>query len=83
MGRLSGFAGVNLDEAIDHTREALKLKPEESPERANMMIHLGDRFLNDMFTREIPTDHEKAGRYYSTALKHQGAPIRVRLAAAG
>ncbi|KAI8716273.1 CHAT domain-containing protein [Fusarium sp. LHS14.1] len=71
-----------LKKAIKETRMAVEATTAQSPERAMMMIHLGDR-LNTRYTfRKDPKDFEEASRYWASAMEFENAPVRIRLMAA-
>ncbi|KAF7547170.1 hypothetical protein G7Z17_g7916 [Cylindrodendrum hubeiense] len=83
MGYLQRKAVGALDKAIDVIRQAVRATPATNPERAKMMIHLGDRLGERYALGGNSEDLTKAGRYYATAMKFQNSPISVRLCAAG
>ncbi|RMJ17651.1 hypothetical protein CDV36_002650 [Fusarium kuroshium] len=71
-----------LEEAINDTRMAVEATSPESPERAMMMIHLGDRLSRRSTWNVDPKDLDEASQYWALAMEFETAPIKIRLMAA-
>ncbi|KAM6529608.1 hypothetical protein FALCPG4_007738 [Fusarium falciforme] len=71
-----------LKKAIEDTCMAVEATTAQSPERATMMIHLGDRLNTRHTFRGDPSDFEEASSYWPSAMGFENAPIRIRLIAA-